>query len=304
MHIRRRLLVKLLLICCLVGLGAVVFFRRKYSSCYTIDADAARTYCRGKNAVNLCSSQSVNASTFLFVLIFSAVHNGEKREAVRSTWLRSGAQQSVVHRFAVGTKGLDDTVLHQLQAEHQRHCDMILLPSLADHYSNLAAKLKQSLVWVDQHYRPLYLLKTDDDSFVMLQELRAELQSRAVPHTSLYWGYMTEKGQVWRWGVWREDKWFLSKYYLPYAQGAGYVISGDLLHQLALSAHMLVEYVSEDVSMGVWLAPFVVKRCHESKIKPDLSSHCKNTDIITHYQKVEELYCRYYTLELSGVQCS
>ena len=302
MHIRRRLLVKLLLTCCLVGLGAVVFFRRRYSSCYTIDADAARTYCRGKKAVNLCSSQSVNASTFLFVLIFSTVHNGENREAVRSTWLRSGAQQSVVHRFAVGTKGLDDTVLHhQLQAEHQRHCDMILLPSLADHYSNLTAKLKQSLVWVDQHYCPLYLLKTDNDTFVMLQELEAELRSRAAPHTGLYWGYMKEKGIVWRWGVLREDKWFLSKYYLLYALGAGYVISGDLLHQLALSAHMLVEYVSEDVSMGVWLTPFVVERCHESKIKPYLSSHCENTDIITHF---EELYCRCYTLELSGVQCS
>ena len=60
-------------------------------------------------------------------------------------------------------------------------------------------------------------------------------------------------------------EWFLCDHYLPYAMGGGYVISSDLIHRVAVNADGIQLYNNEDVSVGVWLSPFIAERRHDKR---------------------------------------
>ena len=52
---------------------------------------------------------------------------------------------------------------------------------------------------------------------------------------------------------------------IPYATGGGYVVSWEPLRLIASNADMYSKYASEDVSMGLWLAPFAMNRVHDRR---------------------------------------
>ena len=70
---------------------------------------------------------------------------------------------------------------------------------------------------------------------------------------------------VHRRGKWAEADWFVCDRYVPYAVGGGYVLSADLVRYLNANADLLQRYRSEDVSLGLWLAPLRIHRVHDPR---------------------------------------
>lgn len=140
------------------------------------------------------------ASAFLAVLVASAPRAAERRSVVRGTWLaaaRRGGPGDVWARFAVGTAGLGAEERRSLEQEQARHADLLLLPTLRDAYENLTAKVLAMLCWLDEHVGFEFVLKADDDSFVRLDALLADLRARdPVRSRRLYWGFFSGRGRV------------------------------------------------------------------------------------------------------------
>ncbi|NXC69614.1 B3GT6 galactosyltransferase, partial [Anhinga anhinga] len=248
---------------------------------------------------------SPEETAFLAVLITSGPKYSERRSIIRSTWLSAAGRpphDDIWSRFVIGTGGLGAEELRSLELEQSRHRDLLLLPELRDSYENLTAKVLATYVWLDLHLDFQFALKADDDTFVRLDVLVEEL--RAKEPRRLYWGFFSGRGRVKSGGKWKESAWVLCDYYLPYALGGGYVISADLVHYLRLSRDYLNMWQSEDVSLGVWLAPIDVKRVHDPRFDTEYKSRgCNNKYIVTHKQSIEDMLEKHQTLAKEGKLC-
>uniref|UniRef100_H0Z0U9 Hexosyltransferase n=1 Tax=Taeniopygia guttata TaxID=59729 RepID=H0Z0U9_TAEGU len=218
-------------------------------------------------------------SAVLAAVVMSDPKSSERRSIIRSTWMAAAPPGRVWSRFVVGTAGLGAEELRSLQLEQRRHRDLLLLPELRDSYENLTAKVLATYVWLDAHLDFQFALKADDDTFVRLDVLLEELSAK-------------------------ESAWLLCDYYLPYALGGGYVISADLVRYLSLSRDYLNLWQSEDVSLGVWLAPIDVKRVHDPRFDTEYKSRgCSNKYIVTHKQSIEDMLEKQQTLAREGKLC-
>ncbi|NXU21289.1 B3GT6 galactosyltransferase, partial [Pardalotus punctatus] len=227
-------------------------------------------------------------SALLAVVVMSGPGYGERRSTIRSTWLAAARPGPVWSRFVVGTAGLGSAELRSLELEQSRHQDLLLLPELRDSYENLTAKVLATYVWLDEHVDFRFALKADDDTFVRLDVLVEELKAKEPRR--LYWGFFSGRGRVKSGGKWKESAWVLCDFYLPYALGGGYVISADLVRYLRLSREYLNLWQSEDVSVGVWLAPVDVKRVHDPRFDTEYKSRgCSNEYVVSHKQSVEDM---------------
>ena len=169
--------------------------------------------------------------------------------------------------FAIGTKGLNGPLVLELRQEKFLYNDLMFLDDLQDSYSNLTTKLKASIEKLTNEFKFLYLLKTDDDTYVKLDLLKNELISydkkltKALtnygenPIPDLYWGYFNGGANIKTSGQWKETHYNLCSRYIPYALGGGYIINRNIAEYLSINSKLLSTYVSEDVSMGTWLSP-------------------------------------------------
>ena len=242
---------------------------------------------------------------FLIVLVLSSVEGKDRRNSIRETWMK-GANQltpSVKVVFSVGTLELSPSAVNALQQEKSEFEDMLLLPGLKESYYNLTRKLLYSFVWADSNIEFSYLMKCDDDTFVRLGPLLKELSEQA-SGGSLYWGFLDGRATAKKNGKWAEKEWFLCDRYLPYALGGGYIISGDLVHRIAVNAEGLQLYNAEDVSVGVWLSSFRAERRHDVRFNTEFVSRgCRNQYLVSHKQTVEDMYSKFRTLQQTGKQC-
>ncbi|NXG25629.1 B3GT6 galactosyltransferase, partial [Grallaria varia] len=244
-------------------------------------------------------------SALVAVVVMSGPKYSERRSIIRSTWMAAGGRSQrgrVWGRFVVGTAGLGAEELRGLELEQSRHGDLLLLPELRDSYENLTAKVLATYVWLDTHLDFQFALKADDDTFVRLDVLVEELKAKEPRR--LYWGFFSGRGRVKAGGKWKENAWVLCDYYLPYALGGGYVISADLVRYLRLSRDYLNMWQSEDVSLGVWLAPIDVKRVHDPRFDTEYKSRgCNNKYIVSHKQSIEDMLEKHQTLAKEGKLC-
>ena len=73
--------------------------------------------------------------------------------------------------------------------------------------------------------------------------------------------------------------------YIPYPQGGGYVLSGDIVEYVGRERDSLQRYAAEDVSVGVWIAPLQVERRHDVRFDTEWRSRgCRNDYLVTHKQ--------------------
>ena len=150
-----------------------------------------------------------------------------------------------------------------LTAENEVHGDLLFLTNLHDAYSNITRKVLYSFVWADRYVNFSYLLKVDDDTFIYVDDLHREAHRYYQDGVNrLYWGRYNWKAYPITTPnhKWAEHNWFLCDHYLPYAFGSGYIISADLIHNIAITADYLQLYNSEDVSVGVWLSAYKIQR--------------------------------------------
>lgn len=241
----------------------------------------------------------------LAVLVLSSVDGRDRRDAIRSTWMKLNTNASVLVRFVIGTSGLSGPQLEPLYSElEEGHHDLLLLPRLQDSYTNLTRKVLYAFQWLDESVEFSYVLKVDDDSFVLLNALSSELSGRRSPK-SLYWGFFDGRATPKSRGKWSEGEWFLCDRYLPYALGGGYVLSRDLVRAISANADKLSIYNSEDVSVGVWLSAFDAERKHDVRFNTEyVSRGCRNSYLVSHKQSNDEMHDKYNSLTSRGVQCS
>lgn len=208
----------------------------------------------------------------------------------------------VLHYFATGTESLPFIEMDSLTKEHAKYNDLLLLSDLNDSYSNLTQKLVQSLGAINNIQKFKYLLKVDDDSYVKLDYLLEDLYeydnivnskqySVKFVRPELYWGYFNGRASIKMRGQWKERNFNLCERYLPYALGGGYLISKNLVQYIAMNHLTLSRYISEDVSMGVWLSAFRnINRKHDIRFDTAyMPRKCKAYHIVLHKRTVNDM---------------
>ncbi|CAH0385273.1 unnamed protein product [Bemisia tabaci] len=244
----------------------------------------------------------------LVVIILSALNNIERRNAIRQTWTKfvSGSDE-VKYFFVLGTRHLK-TQTAAVQREISLHNDIILLPQIVEAYESLTSKLLASIVYVTNFHNFRYLLKCDDDSFVRVDKIFAELHDNVdlrLKSDYLYWGFFDGRAHVKTQGKWKEDKWILCDRYLPYALGGGYILSQKLVKFIADNHQHLVRFRSEDISVGTWLAPLNVTRVHDPRFDTEyMSRGCSNSYLVTHKKSPAEMESLFENIKRTGVLCS
>ena len=173
-------------------------------------------------------------------------------------------------KFSIGTLGLSPSEMDNLAAEDKVHGDLLLLENLHDTYGNLTRKVLYSFLWAHKNVNFSYLLKTDHDTFVFVDNLYNEVYRFYKEGVSkLYWGHFVRRNKVMTnpKGKWAEPNWFLCDHYFPYAYGGGYIISADLIHKIAITSDYIQLYNSEDVSVGVWLGAYQIQRKADERFR-------------------------------------
>ncbi|BFZ23847.1 hypothetical protein BsWGS_26886 [Bradybaena similaris] len=258
-------------------------------------------YERWKRSRNLLAPSKDSRYT-LVILIVSSPGNINERNAIRETWLIGIDESLVMFRFVVGTAALNNVQSSQLAQEESVYMDMLLLNNVIDSYEELTNKIMQAFIWVDKHVNYQYVLKIDDDSFVVVPGVLSELRFK--PKERLYWGFFDGRANVKTSGKWKESKWNLCDRYLPHARGGGYVLSFDLIDFIARNSDLLQMYLSEDVSVGTWLAPLKIHRHHDQNFDTEyMSRGCLNSYLIIHKQSVSSLRELHNNIETAGVLC-
>ena len=291
-------------ICYLIIIFGVFSFGFMFGLIFNLDSKQCKQL-----VTNSDSKQDLTSvdKILLVVVVFSSVSNTERRDAIRETWLRLSADRKIKHYFIVGTLDLNESQLNSLYTEQRLHNDLVLFPHLKDTYSSLSHKLLSTLKWFSHKIEFNYLVKVDDDSFLRVDLLFDELLERTVSKTDpkpLYLGFFDGRAHVKRSGHWSEQNWILCDRYLPYALGGGYVISEELVDFVAENARLLQLFVSEDVSLGVWLSPLNINRIHDIRFDTEyMSRGCLNRHIITHKQSPKQLNILYKNLQTFGKLC-
>ena len=242
----------------------------------------------------------------LVVLVLSSVGGQERRDTIRETWMDGyrELEHKVLIKFSIGTLGLSPSDLDALNTEQLTFNDLLLLPNLQESYSNLTLKVLYSFITLDQNYDFSYLMKCDDDTFIVLRTISRELSERHSQMKSYYWGFFDGRAHVKKQGKWSEKEWFLCDRYLPYALGGGYILSHDLVSRISSAADGLQLYNSEDVSVGVWLSSYEAKRRHDVRFDTEFVSRgCRNEYIVSHKQSVEDMRRKHRTLKTTGRLC-
>lgn len=149
-----------------------------------------------------------------------------------------------------------------LQEESDTHGDIVFV-DVVDTYRNVPRKLLLFYRWLVGSVDFDFLLKTDDDCFVDLDNVFQALAAGKLKGPNAWWGNFRLN-----WGVDRTGKWqeldYLSPAYPPFTCGSGYVISQDIARWLAGNADWLKTYQGEDVSMGIWMSAIGPLRYQDS----------------------------------------
>ncbi|KAG7212487.1 hypothetical protein KM043_012800 [Ampulex compressa] len=242
----------------------------------------------------------------LIVLVLTSSENLERRDTIRKTWL-SEKHATVKHLFVVGTLDILPEQRDTLQSEKRKFNDLLLLPRLTDSYATLTKKVLFALKEIYDYYEFDFLIKCDDDTFVLIHKILKELDKWQSKGTKkeLYWGFFNGRAQVKRSGPWKETDWILCDYYLPYALGGGYILSYNLVKFIANNWEILKLHRSEDVSIGLWLAPLAnIERKHDVRFDTEYRSRgCSNQYIVTHKQTIENMKNMHEFHQASGALC-
>ncbi|KAH9375772.1 hypothetical protein HPB48_023013 [Haemaphysalis longicornis] len=124
---------------------------------------------------------------FLVIMIASAPANTRQRGAIRSTWghpTGSGFdQEKFLTIFLVGDS--DDPSRRRLVLKEAKEYGDMLVGPYVDTYRNLTLKTVHGFLWITEHVKPSFVLKTDDDCFVNIGVLADVLAETLVFQTEL-----------------------------------------------------------------------------------------------------------------------
>ena len=196
---------------------------------------------------------------FLMIIIFSRSASSNLRKTCRDTWLKDYRNSTeVVFRFVIGTAGLDEEENHKLQTESNQYGDLLLLKNHTESYGyECTNKLLLSFQWVTNHSKAQYVMKTDDDCYVQLRFILSLLYKRTSQTKKPFLcGTVIQNELPSSHGKWKEEKWNLTKEYLPFPLGSGYILPVSLVSTIVNSNNIfpLRKLSNEDVTVGLWIA--------------------------------------------------
>ncbi|KAG2610636.1 hypothetical protein PVAP13_4KG203200 [Panicum virgatum] len=233
----------------------------------------------------------------LFVGVFSTANNFKRRMAVRRTWM----QYDVVHsakvavRFFVGLHK-NEVVNEELWNEARTYGDIQLMP-FVDYYSLILWKTIAICIYGTDVLSAKYVMKTDDDAFVRVDEILSSLDRVNISHGLLY-GRVNSDSQPHRDPY---SKWYITpkewpeESYPPWAHGPGYIVSQDIAKEVYRKHKRgeLKMFKLEDVAMGIWINEMKkdgldVKYENDGRI---LVEGCEDGYVIAHYQEPRDMMC-------------
>ena len=121
----------------------------------------------------------------LLVLSLSAGAYYKRRSAVRETWLKRLEQWNsnrpdshlLVHHLFVCFSPRRSSVKADLLTEARQHGDIVVFGE-GDKYSHLAAQTLTALDWAHSQFSFDFVLKTDDDSLVNVDQIVSQLEGQ------------------------------------------------------------------------------------------------------------------------------
>ena len=210
------------------------------------------------------SQNSPNSSSlepFLVIMIFSKPAVSNLRNTCRNTWLKDYRDSTeVVHWFVIGTAGVNEEEKWKLQTESEQYGDILLLENHTESYGHQCTnKLLLSFHWVANHSKAQYVMKTDDDCYVRLPLILPQLHKRTMQtkrpflYGSISWYHKPQTENKWM-----EKNWNLTKEYLPFPYGSGYILPVLIVKSIVHSNNIvpLRKLQNEDVTVGLWVATY------------------------------------------------
>ncbi|KAL0548473.1 hypothetical protein IC582_012926 [Cucumis melo] len=238
----------------------------------------------------------------MLIGVFSTGNNFNRRMALRRTWMQNEAVRSgdVAVRFFIGFDKNTQVNL-ELWREVEAYGDIQLMP-FVDYYSLITLKTIAICIFGTKILPAKYIMKTDDDAFVRIDEVLSGVKSR--PATGLLYGLISFDSSPHRD---KDSKWHISEEewpnatYPPWAHGPGYVISRDIA-KFIVRGHQnrsLKLFKLEDVAMGIWIEQFSkggkeVQYINEERF---YNSGCESNYILAHYQSPRLVLCLWEKLQ-------
>ncbi|KAL1211848.1 Hydroxyproline O-galactosyltransferase GALT3 [Cardamine amara subsp. amara] len=165
----------------------------------------------------------------LLVGVFSTGNNFKRRMALRRSWMQYEAVRSgeVAVRFLIGLH-TNKQVNLEMWREAKAYGDIQFMP-FVDYYGLLSLKTVTLCILGSKVIPAKYIMKTDDDAFVRIDELLWSLKEK--PSTALLYGLISfdsspDREQGSKWYIHKKE-WSLDSY-PPWAHGPGYIISHDI----------------------------------------------------------------------------
>ncbi|XP_051122483.1 beta-1,3-galactosyltransferase GALT1-like [Andrographis paniculata] len=239
----------------------------------------------------------------LFVGIFSTANNFKRRMAVRRSWMQYPEVRlaKVAVRFFVGLHK-NQRVNEELWNEARTYGDIQLMP-FVDYYSLISWKTIAICIFGTEVVSAKYIMKTDDDAFVRIDEILNSVKSTNTARGLLY-GLINTDSKPHRNP---DSKWFISPEewpddtYPPWAHGPGYVVSNDIARTVSKKHRKgrLKIFKLEDVAMGIWIADMQKKglQVRYEKDERIINDGCKDGYVVAHYQGPRELLCLWQKIQ-------
>ncbi|KAM3268102.1 hydroxyproline O-galactosyltransferase GALT3 [Capsicum chacoense] len=238
----------------------------------------------------------------MLIGVFSTGNNFERRMALRKSWMQYEAVRSgeVAVRFFIG---LDKNrqVNFELWKEAQAYGDIQLLP-FVDYYGLLTLKTIAICIMGVKILPAKYVMKTDDDAFVRIDEVLSSLKGKD-PNGILYGGISFDSAPHRD----KDNKWYISpeeyppSSYPPWAHGPGYIISRDIA-KFIVQGHQereLMLFKLEDVAVGIWVEEFRRKGEKVQYVDNEkfYNAGCESGYILAHYQNPRMVLCLWEKLQ-------
>ncbi|XP_047060246.1 hydroxyproline O-galactosyltransferase GALT3-like [Lolium rigidum] len=242
---------------------------------------------------------------FLLVGVFSTGNNFKRRMAMRRTWMQYESVRSgeVAVRFFTGLHK-NEQVNMELWREAQLYGDIQLMP-FVDYYTLITLKTIAICMFGTKIMPAKYIMKTDDDAFVRIDEVISSLKKRD-PHGLLY-GLISYQSSPHRN---KDSKWFISpkewpvEIYPPWAHGPGYVISRDIA-KFVVRGHeerILQLFKLEDVAMGIWIQQYEDsgQKVNYANDERFYNEGCDTDYVLAHYQTPRLMMCLWEKLQMES----
>lgn len=254
------------------------------------------------DAKHLKAPSLSNKRLVLLIGVFSTGNNFERRMTLRRSWMQYDTVRSgdVAVRFFIGLHK-NKEVNFQLWKEAQTYGDIQLMP-FVDYYSLLTYKTVAICILGTKILQAKYIMKTDDDAFVRIDEVLSSLKGKT--SSGLLYGHISFKSEPHRN---KDNKWYISNEewahssFPPWAHGPGYIISQDIA-KFIVQGHQqrdLMLFKLEDVAVGIWIEHFE-KHGHKVEYVNDdrfFIAGCESNYVLAHYQNPRMILCMWEKLQ-------